>query len=196
MKDTPEIRTLCRAGILPLHFQKIKLEDAVLPLHSSSKLAGYLLISPVAILALACLHFPGWPRSTMGVHIDTEGSDMGDGSRHRRHRRVAGRHTLMQYRPLPRRLFWNPVPYKGTDVGTCPHCGTRYANCWIFFVDVDDVDEGSTETAPPLLPEEEVALIVYHHTDRVCWRLLYPLGERQNWRWNGRACIPMNHPWF
>ena len=134
----------------------------------------------------------------MGVQIDTDGYDMGVASAvPTRHGRVFfGRAALLSYRPRPRRFFWSPVPYKCNRVWTCPHCGTRYANFWMFFVDVDEVDEGATETAPPLLPEEEVALILYHHTDRICWRLLYPLGVPQNWRWNAEVCIPMNHPWF
>ena len=79
--------------------------------------------------------------------------------------------------------------------GTCPYCGIHYTHWWIYFVDTDDPEDVQPR---PLRPEEEVALFMFRHTDDfICWRLVYPRGERQTWRWcNHNGKIPAGHPHF
>ena len=81
--------------------------------------------------------------------------------------------------------------------GTCPYCGIHYTDWWIYFVDTDDPEDVHMQPRP-LRPEEEVALFMFRHTDDfICWRLVYPRGERQTWRWcNHNGKIPAGHPHF
>ena len=111
------------------------------------------------------------PTYRYGNGQDTKGKGKGKG-------KGTGEHTDTVQQ---QQLTWMSEPLLCHGTGTCPYCCIPYTDWWIYFVDTDDPEDVQPR---PLRPEEEVALFMFRHTDDfICWRLEYPLGERQTWMW-------------
>ena len=82
-------------------------------------------------------------------------------------------------------LHWISEPAHWRTPGICPHCGIHYTDIWMYFVECDDDPFMNETTAPHLAPGEEIAVVMYRHTDDfICHRVLHP-GPLQHWKYMG-----------
>ena len=106
---------------------------------------------------------------------------------------------IYRYEPKSKtvqQLSWLQLACSGGG-GICPCCGIHYTNKWMYFVDTGD--DAQDVQPRPLLREEQIARVMYRHTDDfICWRLQYPLCELQMSIWCNHLgiFIPPGHPWY